>query len=99
MAWLEQYRIRRYLKTIAVQILQRLQDGCDQVCTAADWLGEEHVGSLVALELADLGDEIVETAAETGAGNLLDGKALRTQALRIDKVLCLIIGHKADRLS
>ncbi len=99
MARLEQDGIRRHLEAVAVQVAQRLHDGGDEIGAAADRLGEDHVGPLAGLQTADLGDQVVEAAAEAGAGHFLDGEALGTQARGIDEVLRLIVGDQADALA
>src|SRR5262249_42568087 len=97
-ARLEQHRIRRYLEVFAVEILQGLHHGGNEIGTAADRLRENHVGALVTFELANFADEIVKATTEASAGHLLHGKALRTQALRVHEVLRLIVGHETDLL-
>ncbi len=98
-ARLEQNGIRCDLEACAVEVLQRLDNGSDQVGATADRLGEDDVGTLVGFELADPVDKFVESAAEASPGHFLDGKALRAQAGGIDEILGLVVGDDADFLS
>ena len=41
-------------------------------------------------------DEVVEAAAEAGAGDLLHVEALRAQRVGIDEILRLVVGDDAD---
>src|SRR5262249_16029500 len=58
-----------------------------------------HVGPLALLQLLDLAHEVVEAAAEAGAGHLGDGQALGAQVVRIHEVLGLVVGDDADALA
>src|SRR5262249_44567462 len=53
-------------------------------------LGFERVGAI---------DEVVEAAAEAGAGDLLDGHPLRAQAVGVHEVGGLVVGDQADLLA
>ena len=88
MARLEQHRIRARPRSASpYRSFERLHDGGDQVGATADRLGEDDIGTLLRFQLADLVDQVVEPAAEAGAGDFLDGEALRAQAVRIDQIL------------
>src|SRR5262245_31178146 len=52
--------------------------------SAADRLGQDDIGPAALLERIDLFHQLVEPAAETGAGHFLDIQALAAQALRVD---------------
>ena len=98
-AGLEQHRIGSDLEAVAIQILERLHDRGDEIRTAADRLGENHIWLLAAFQLLDLADQIIESTAEAGARHLLDGKALRAQAGGVHQILSLIVGDEADLLA
>src|SRR5262249_5937903 len=98
MTRLEENAIGRDAELVLVNVAQGLDDGRHQIGAAPYRFGDDHVRS-VGAELADLVDQVVELAAEAGAGDFLHREALRREALGVDQVFGLVVGHKADAQS
>jgi hypothetical protein len=95
----EENRVGRYLESLAIQIAKRLHDGGHKVGAAPDRLCQDDIGPFAFLQLANLADQVVESAAKAGPGHLLHGEALGTQTVGVHQVLGLIVCHQADLLT
>ena len=75
-AWFEKNRVGSDLEACAAKITKRLNDRGHQVRAAPYGFGQQHIGTFTLLQPADVADQVIEAAAEAGAGNFLHGKAL-----------------------
>src|SRR5262245_12472206 len=88
--------IRAGLKTMGIQNLRWLRNGRDQVSSTAYPLRQNHIRRLANFQTANGRKQIVELAAETGAGYFFDIEALLPQRVRVHQIGRLIIGDNAD---
>ena len=80
------------LKLVAEKLLQRQNHGGDQIGATAHRLGQQNIKRLGTTEPIRGGDEFIETAAETRAGDFADVESLRTEILGIDQIVGLVVG-------
>ena len=82
-----------------MKVLERIQDGRDDVGAAADRFGEDDVGLRAGDKIVRPRDEIVEAAAEAAACDLQGLETLRAERVRIDQVGALVIRDDPDALA
>ena len=77
-------------------MLQWQADGGDQISAAADWLGEQNIGSLLLAEGLGCLKQGVEPAAEAAAGNFFNGEVVGPSERGVDESASLIVGDEAN---
>ena len=83
-------------ESFTVQLLQRQADRGDQIGTAADRLGQQDVGGLLAAEGCGRIEQRVEPAAEAAAGDFFDGEVVGPAQRRVNESAGFIVGDQAD---